>query len=120
MTETVERGLARIEITPEAIAWVKARRQRLGQPTAALRIGVRGGGCNGLTYVTDISDEAPREGEEVFDYDGLAVYLDPRSLKFIEGSTLYVENTLMFQGLRFRNPLEVSRCGCGSTFSVER
>lgn len=110
----------RIRVTGAAVEWVKKRRERLGQPNAALRVGVKGGGCAGYTYVTDLADEGPKSRDLVYLFDGLRVYVDERSLQFIEGSVIDAKNTLMYQGLKFENPNEEKSCGCGATFSVKR
>jgi iron-sulfur cluster assembly protein len=109
----------RILLTPEAADFVKRRLEKEGRPNAALRVGVRGGGCNGLIYVLDYTDDPPRARDLVYDFDGTRVLVDDRSIDYIEGSTIVYENTLMFQGLKFKNPLEASTCGCGETFSVK-
>ena len=100
--------------------FAKKKRVELGKPDAALRIGVKGGGCAGLTYVTDFTEDPPRERDLVYEFGGLTVYVDTRSLRYIEGSELAYEKTLMYQGFRFKNPLEESTCGCGMTFSVKK
>lgn len=112
-------GTPRIQLTPEAATFVKQRLAKEGRPAAALRVGVRGGGCNGLTYVLEYTEDAPRTRDIVYDLHGVKVYVDNRSIEYIDGSTVYYENTLMFQGLKFKNPLEASTCGCGETFSVK-
>jgi iron-sulfur cluster assembly protein len=109
----------RINLTPEAADFVKLRLQKEGRPNAALRVGVRGGGCNGLMYVLDYTDEPPRARDIVYEFHGTRVFVDNRSIDYIDGSTIAYENTLMFQGLKFKNPLEASTCGCGETFSVK-
>jgi iron-sulfur cluster assembly protein len=109
----------RITLTPEAAEFVKKRLERDGRPNAALRVGVRGGGCNGLMYVFDYTNDPPRSRDLVYEFFGVKVYVDNRSIEYIDGSTVYYENSLMFQGLRFKNPLETSTCGCGETFSVK-
>lgn len=109
----------RIQLTPEAATFVKQRLAKEGRTAAALRVGVRGGGCNGLTYVLEYTDDTPRARDIVYDLHGVKVYVDNRSIEYIDGSTVYYENTLMFQGLKFKNPLEASTCGCGETFSVK-
>ena len=119
-TEPRDAGAApRIVLTPEAAAFVKKRLEKEGRPDAALRVGVRGGGCNGLIYVLDYTDDPPRARDIVYDFYGAKVYVDDRSVEYIDGSTIVYENTLMFQGLKFKNPLEASTCGCGETFSVK-
>jgi len=110
----------RVRVTPEAVEYAKKKRAEIGKPEAALRIGVKGGGCAGLTYVTDFTEDPPRSRELVYEFDGLPVYVDERSLRYIEGAELAYEKTLMYQGFRFKNPLEESTCGCGMTFSVKK
>ncbi len=109
----------RITLTPEAAAFVKERLEKEGRPGASLRVGVRGGGCNGLTYVLDYTDEPPRPRDLVYDFHGTRVLVDNRSIAYIDGSTIVYERSLMFTGLKFKNPLEATTCGCGETFSVK-
>jgi len=110
----------RVSVTAEAVEYAKKKRAEIGLPGAALRIGVKGGGCAGLTYVTDFTEEPPRERDLVYHFFDLPVYVDARSLKYIEGSVLDFHNTLMYRGFKFKNPLEDSTCGCGHTFSVKK
>lgn len=114
-----EPGDPAVRLTAKAAEYAKARRAELGQPNAALRVGVKGGGCAGLTYVTEFTDAAPSPRERVYDFFGLSVYVDERSLRYIQGSVLDYEKTLMHQGFKWQNPLEASTCGCGMTFSVK-
>jgi iron-sulfur cluster assembly protein len=117
--EATSEAAPRITLTPEAARFVHDRLEKEGRPNAALRVGVRGGGCNGLMYVLDYTDDPPRARDLVYDFHGTKVFVDNRSIEYIEGSTIVYENTLMFQGLKFKNPLESSTCGCGETFSVK-
>ena len=110
----------RVTVTREAVEYALKKRVQLGKPNAALRMGVKGGGCAGLTYVADFTEDPPRETDLVYDFHGLAVYVDPKSLKFIDGSVLEFQNTLMYQGFKFKNPHKDSTCGCGMTFSVKK
>jgi iron-sulfur cluster assembly protein len=109
----------RVQLTPAAVAWVKQRRAKQGTPNAALRVGVKGGGCAGYSYVTELVDESPRARDIVYEFDGVSVYVDQRSLPFIDGSRIDAKMSLMYQGLKFDNPLEAKSCGCGMTFSVK-
>lgn len=109
----------RITLTEDAARFIKERLAKEGRPNAALRVGVKGGGCNGLMYVLDYTDDPPRPRDLVYEFFGMRVYIDDRSVDFVDGSTIVYENTLMFQGLKFKNPLEASTCGCGETFSVK-
>lgn len=110
----------RITVSREAAEYALKKRVEIGQPQAALRIGVKGGGCAGLTYVTDFTDDAPRARDLVYEFFGLPVYVDTKSLEYIEGSVLDFQNTLMYRGFKFKNPLEDSTCGCGHTFSIKK
>src|SRR5688572_3328985 len=83
-----EPAAPRIQVTAEAVAFARKKRVEVGKPNAALRVGVKGGGCAGLTYVTDYTDEPPRDRDLVYEFFGLPVYVDNRSIKFIEGATL--------------------------------
>lgn len=109
---------ASITLTPKAITMTKNRLQKRGTPDAALRLGVRGGGCSGFNYVIEFSDDPPRDRDRVFEFDGVRVYVDKKSLVYLAGSVLDWEQTLMQQGFKFKNPQESAACGCGHSFSV--
>lgn len=106
-----------VRLTPKAIEMAKRALQRRGTPTAALRLGVRGGGCSGVSYAIEFSDKV-RERDHRFEFDGLLVVVDPKSLVYLRGSVLDYEIQLMQHGFKFRNPNEKSNCGCGESFSV--
>src|SRR5262245_23303712 len=93
-----------IRITSEAVQYAKKRLAARGTPDAAIRLGIRGGGCSGFSYVIEFSDDPPRVKDTVNELDGVKFYVDKKSLVYLAGSTLDYENTLMFQGFRFRNP----------------
>jgi iron-sulfur cluster assembly protein len=110
---------ATINVTERAARWILDRHSKLGQPKAALRVGVKGGGCAGYTYVTDPTIDPPNERDQVLEFYGLRVYVDRRSLRWIGGSTIDLQKSLIHTGLKFQNPHELSTCGCGATFSVK-
>ena len=107
-----------VRITAEAVSYAKKRLEARGTPGAAVRLGVRGGGCSGFNYVIEFSDDPPRAKDVVHEFDGVRFYVDTKSLIYLAGSTLDYEHTLMYQGFRFKNPQEASRCGCGHSFTV--
>ena len=111
-------GKREVHITAEAVKYARKRLAARGTPDAAVRLGVRGGGCSGFNYVIEFSDDPPRAKDTVSELDGVKFYVDKKSLIYLAGSTLDYEHTLMFQGFRFRNPQEASRCGCGHSFTV--
>jgi iron-sulfur cluster assembly protein len=81
-----------------------------------LRLGVLGGGCSGLSYSIKF-DTHPRERDRIYDFDGVRVFVDPKSFLYLHGMTLDYEETLMRQGFNFINPNSSRSCGCGSSFS---
>ena len=107
-----------VTITDAAVEYAKKRLAQRGTPDAAIRLGVRGGGCSGFSYVIEFSDEPARERDLVFDAGGVRFYVDKKSFVYLAGSALDFEKTLVFQGFKFKNPLEASRCGCGHSFTV--
>jgi iron-sulfur cluster assembly protein len=110
-------GTPDIRLTPKAIEMAKKAIERRAQPTEGLRLGVRGGGCSGVSYAIEFADKI-RGRDHVFDFDGLKVVVDPKSLIYLRGSILDYEVKLMQHGFKFRNPNEKSGCGCGESFTV--
>lgn len=108
---------AGVRLTPKAIAMAKAALVKRGTPAASLRLGVRGGGCSGVSYAIEFSDKI-RERDNVYDFDGLRVIVDPKSLVYLRGAVLDYEVKLMQHGFKFVNPNEKSSCGCGESFTV--
>lgn len=106
-----------ITLTPKAVTMAKQALAKRGTPTAALRLGVKGGGCSGFAYVIEFADTR-RTKDVVFTFDGLDVVVDPKSLVLLNGSTLDYEVKLMQRGFKFVNPQEKSGCGCGESFGV--
>ncbi|MCC6647235.1 MAG: iron-sulfur cluster assembly accessory protein [Polyangiaceae bacterium] len=108
-----------VTLSPRAVEMAKARLAKRGTPGAALRLGVKGGGCSGFGYVIEFSDEPPRDRDRVFEFDGLRVYVDKKSLVYLAGTTLDWEQSLMKAGFKFLNPQEAASCGCGHSFTVK-
>jgi iron-sulfur cluster assembly protein len=107
-----------LSVTPKAIARIRSAMAREGiSPTeGGLRLGVTGGGCSGLSYAIKF-DTHPRERDRIYDFDGVRVFVDPKSFLYLHGMTLDYEETLMRQGFNFINPNSTRSCGCGSSFS---
>ena len=106
-----------VQLTPKAVEKAKEALAKRGTPEAALRLGVRGGGCSGFSYVIEFADK-PGARDQSFDFDGLRVVVDPKSLVFLNGTTLDYEVKLMQHGFKFVNPNEKTSCGCGESFTV--
>jgi iron-sulfur cluster assembly protein len=106
-----------VRLTNKAIEMAKAALVKRGTPGASLRLGVRGGGCSGVSYAIEFSDKV-RDRDHKFDFDGLQVVVDPKSLVYLRGAVLDYEIKLMQHGFRFVNPNEKSSCGCGESFQI--
>lgn len=85
-------------------------------PNHYLRVGVKGGGCSGLSYVLDIDEK--KEYDEIFDYKAFSLIIDKRHLMYLEGTKLDFSEGLDNRGFTFDNPNAQSTCGCGSSFST--
>jgi len=110
-------GMPEIRLTKKAIEMAKKSIERRASATAGLRLGVRGGGCSGVSYAIEFADKI-RARDHVFDFDGLSIVIDPKSLIYLRGSVLDYEVKLMQHGFKFRNPNEKTGCGCGESFTV--
>ena len=108
---------AAITLTEAAVVRVRLLMERKGGQASSLRIGVRGGGCSGLSYYLELVD-APRAGDTVLEIGGLTVVVDPKSLKHITGLVLdYSTQNLLEGGWKFSNPNAARSCGCGTSFT---
>jgi iron-sulfur cluster assembly protein len=107
-----------ITISDKAVEFARKKLAARGTPDAAVRLGVKGGGCSGFSYVIQYEDTPPRERDIVYDAGGVRFYVDKKSFVYLAGSVLDYEQTLMFQGFKFKNPQEASSCGCGHSFTV--
>ncbi len=112
-----------ILITQAAVDAVGMQIAKRNVPGTALRVGIRGGGCSGFSYVIEFHDGEPRARDIVYDLkatDGsdVRIVVDKKSLLYLNGATFDWEKTLMRQGFKFINPNEKSSCGCGTSFQV--
>lgn len=107
-----------IVITPKAAAQVAKLKADNSIPAShGLRLGVKGGGCSGLSYVLAF-DETPRENDKILESGGVRVFIDPKSLFYLSGTVLDFSDGLNGKGFVFNNPQAASTCGCGSSFGV--
>ena len=104
-----------IHVTPKAIAKIRQAFEKQ-VVTGALRLGVLGGGCSGLSYQFKF-DTKERPTDKVFEFDGVKVVVDPKSLLYLHGMTLDYKESLMQSGFVFENPNAQKSCGCGTSFS---
>ena len=108
-----------LAVTPAAVQRIRAilARENISPEEGGLRLGVKGGGCSGLSYAIGF-DAHPRERDRIFTFNGVRVFIDPKSFVYLHGMTLDYEETLIRQGFNFINPNSTKSCGCGSSFSV--
>ena len=107
-------GKREIEITEAAAQEIAKQRAKRGTPNARIRIGVRGGGCTGFTYVFEWAEE-PRPTDKEFSAFGVSILVDPKSLVFLGGMQLDFVRGMMGHGFKFNNPNAKGACGCGES-----
>lgn len=92
--------------------------QQLPADKTRLRVGVKGGGCSGFSYVLDLVEEEPGEADEEFESQGIKVLIDSRSALYLAGVEIDFKDEVMGRGFVFKNPNATSSCGCGHSFSA--
>lgn len=107
-----------IYISNKAIAEVKKIKEQNNIPAEyGLRVGVKGGGCSGMSYTLGF-DAAAKEHDMVLNAEGVSVFIDAKSMFYLMGITLDYSDGLMGKGFTFNNPNATKTCGCGSSFGV--
>lgn len=109
-----------ILLSPNALTHLLALRDQQGKENLCLRVGVRGGGCSGLSYTMDFADPSQvTEDDEVYDYpEGFKIICDRKSLLYLYGLQLDYSDALIGGGFEFVNPNASQTCGCGKSFGV--
>jgi iron-sulfur cluster assembly accessory protein len=107
-----------IQLTAKAIRMIKLTREEEGLAADyGMRVAVRGGGCSGFEYALDFENQS-RESDTVLDFDGLKIYVDPVSSRYLDGTVIDYQLGMAGTGFKFSNPHAVGTCGCGSSFAV--
>lgn len=107
-----------VVLTEKAISEVKKIMSENSIPeNYGLRIGVKGGGCSGLTYTLGFDPEF-KDGDKIFDTEGIKVMVDWKSILYLTGTTIDYSDGLSGKGFVFNNPSAKKTCGCGSSFGV--
>ena len=106
-----------IEISDQAIDEVRRMMSKEQVNAAGMRVGVKGGGCSGLSYNLAFESQS-RTGDKVFERDGIKLFCDLKSYIYLNGTVLDFDGGLMGKGFTFLNPNAKKSCGCGSSFST--
>ncbi|MCB9763563.1 MAG: iron-sulfur cluster assembly accessory protein [Alphaproteobacteria bacterium] len=106
-----------LTLTPAAVDRVVELKKKRQTPDHYLRVGVRGGGCSGLSYVLDFVEE-PGPKDKVFTFGDVKVAVDRKSYLFVNGTEIDFVKGLMKTGFEFKNPLASGSCSCGDSFSI--
>ncbi|HLO87401.1 MAG TPA: iron-sulfur cluster assembly accessory protein [Nostocaceae cyanobacterium] len=118
MTQATQPQQRGILLTEAALRQVLSLRDRQGKDLC-LRVGVRQGGCSGMSYMMDFEDTSKiTPQDEVFDYDGFKIVCDRKSLLYLYGLQLDYIDAMIGGGFQFTNPNANQTCGCGKSFGV--
>jgi len=122
MTDTLTLGAppaGLISLTPAAIKRVHELLKTVDNPDSLhLRLGVKGGGCAGFSYVLELDRDVDPKFDRFFEFEGVKVVVDRKSLLFLAGTTLDYTGELLGSGFEFKNPNAQKSCGCGTSFTA--
>ena len=107
-----------ITLTAPAAQEVKRLMEQEKKPNLGLRLGVKGGGCSGFSYVLALEEATPKQYDTVFEQDGVKVIIDAKSHLYLDGTTIDFKSALTGGGFEFQNPMAKKSCGCGTSFSA--
>jgi len=108
---------ATVNVTPKAVQKIREAFAKQGVSGGGLRLGVLWGGCSGLSYQFKYEPK-PRPTDNVFQFEDVEVYVDPKSIVFLDGMTLDWKDSLIQSGFEFQNPHAKKSCGCGTSFTA--
>ena len=94
------------------------KEQSLPEGETKLRVGVKGGGCSGFSYMLDLTEEPAAEMDEQLESHGVTILCDMKSYLYLNGVEIDFKDEVMGKGFVFKNPNATSTCGCGSSFNA--
>ena len=106
-----------ITVSEKAVGKIRNILEDEQKSSGFIRVGIKGGGCSGFTYILDI-EEAQKDGDQVFDFGGVKVLIDSKSIIYLAGTELDYTDGLNGSGFVFNNPNAQRTCGCGNSFSA--
>src|SRR4051812_16246920 len=109
-----------IKLSESAAKEIKDIIQQQGLPAekTSLRVGVKGGGCSGFSYMLDLTEDAATDMDEQLESNGVKILCDMKSYLYLNGVEIDFKDEVMGRGFVFKNPNATSSCGCGSSFSA--
>ncbi len=110
-------GLKVVSLTEAAADRVREIIANAERPIAGVRVGVKNGGCAGMSYTMDYA-EGPKAGDEVVEDKGVTIYVDPKAVLFLLGTTMDFVTTKLSAQFVFLNPNQTSACGCGESVAI--
>lgn len=108
-----------ITLSTRAVSELKDLMESQQKSSSALRVWVAGGGCSGLQYGMALDDEKPEENDNIYEQDGVKIYVDALSLNYMDGSSVDFVDDDFGGGFKIENPKAVGGCGCGNSFQTE-
>ena len=106
-----------LSLTEAAAARARNLIASAGRPVAGLRVGIKVGGCAGMTYTMDLAEEV-RPADEIIEDQGVKILIAPKDLMFLLGTKLDFETTTLQASFTFQNPNQTGACGCGESVSI--
>ena len=106
-----------LSLTDAAAIRVREIIEKTDRPIAGVRVGVKNGGCAGMSYTMEYA-EAPKAGEDVVEDKGVKVFVDPKAVLFLLGTEMDFETSKLSSQFVFRNPNQTSACGCGESVAI--
>ncbi|MDF3062968.1 MAG: FeS assembly scaffold SufA [Microvirga sp.] len=106
-----------LSLTDAAAIRVREIIDKAERPIAGVRVGVKNGGCAGMSYTLEYAEGA-KPGEDVVEDKGVKVFVDPKAVLFLLGTEMDFERTKLASQFVFRNPNQTSACGCGESVAI--
>tara|TARA_B100000700_G_C14613747_1_gene654859 strand:- start:225 stop:560 length:336 start_codon:yes stop_codon:yes gene_type:complete len=106
-----------IKLSDNAATRIKEIMSKADNKTIGVRVGVKSGGCAGMSYVMEYAKEA-KKNEEIIEEKGVKVFIDPNAIMYLLGTEMDYKTDKFSSQFIFKNPNETERCGCGESFKV--
>jgi iron-sulfur cluster assembly protein len=106
-----------VTLTPNAVNKINLISQEENRQNSELRLGIKGGGCSGFSYVMDFDDKSS-DLDQHFEVEGIKIVIDSKSLVYLAGTEVDFTDGFGGSGFVFNNPNATRSCGCGSSFAV--